>query len=74
MKVFLSSVGSGPEEYPIMDFDEPVDEKEEWMHDHDGHVRLLIQGFKMSIDIPDATDDQLEEMQDRRIRGRFVEE
>jgi hypothetical protein len=50
------------EEYQITDFDELVDEKEEWMCDHDGHVRLLIDGFKMSIGSPDATNNQLEEM------------
>ena len=44
------------------------------MEDNDGHVRLLIDGFKMSLGCPDATNTQLEQMQDARIRGRDVDE
>jgi hypothetical protein len=62
------------DDYPIMNFDELPDEKKEWMEDNDGHVRLLIDGFKMSLGCPDATNTQLEQMQDARIRGRDVDE
>lgn len=64
------------EDNGIIDNDpiEVVDEDEEWMHDGDGKIRLLIEGYKSEIYHHRITDDELRELQDEDLRDTFVED